>query len=171
MATIDGTTNQATEAWIGAHPFERSRATTSLVILSALWTGVVVWWTFSLWRMLADASPVLAMFEAENGGALTADEWLMHTEAREIFCAHEGADPSENRIGRFINADAAYGPVLALGGVVTAVTGAILASANAALSSQQHRRVALVMVGVFLVSLLPIMFYWNEIGALTQITE
>ena len=140
-------------------------------VVAATWIAIVVAWTINLWSMLRNAAPVLDMFEADAGRPLTSDEWLMHKEAREIFCWHEGADPALNRIGRHIDVGFVYGPALAVGGMITGVTGAFIALVVIASETRRWAWLLRAMFVAALFSVLPLMLHWADIGALTQITE
>lgn len=169
MAVIDGR-----DAIVdGARRRERrGRAVVIAVsVVVATWLAVVVWWTVRFWLMLRDAAPVLDMFEAEAGRQLTSDEWFLHREARAVFCWHEGVDPATNRAGRYINGGMAYGPALVAGGLVTAFTGWVAGVSTLVIEPPLRSRLVGAMVLVALFSVVPLVLHWDDIGALTQITE
>lgn len=140
-------------------------------VVALLWLGIVIVWTARFWLMLRDAAPVLAMFEAEAGRPLSGDEWLVHEEARAIFCAHPDDDPAENRIGRHINADWAYTPLLFFGSLFTYASGGVAGLATQVASRRWIRRLPLLMAIAGAVPVLVILTNVSVIEALTNITE
>lgn len=171
MAMTQSAVNSATEAWVQRNHAAGSAGRFVLWVASTVWLAIAAFWTVRFWMMLADASTVLAMFEAENGGPLTLDEWGVHSEAREIFCPHPNGDPSTNRIGRYISADFAYIPILAMGGLLAYGSAFALLLLNNATDTRHNRWFMAAIVLMVALTVVPIVLFGSEINALTQITE